>query len=186
VDAAAFWTSAILLAIERLAYVLVWRAPGDFRRVVRLVAPGASPVDVLAALFVVFKVLQVAVFAGWCLVHGGTVLPRSTGTPAVVWGALLVACGQALNVSVFARLGRTGVFYGSRLGHEVPWVRGFPFSWFSHPQYVGTVLSIWGVFIALRFPEPDWFALPVLETLYYVAGAQLEREPATDDPVTDV
>ena len=139
----------------------------------------------MAGLFVGFKALQLTVFAGWCLVHGGTLAPASASLPVLVTGGLLAACGQALNLSVFARLGRTGVFYGSRLGHQVAWVRGFPFSWFRHPQYVGTVLSIWGLFIAARYPEPDWYALPVIETLYYVAGAQLEQERPAGGPVTE-
>ena len=81
-----------------------------------------------------------------------------------------------LNAAVFVRLGVTGVFYGNRFGHAVHWRYGFPFSWIRHPQYVGTVATIWGVFLALRFPNPDWIALPLLETAYYVAGAFLEDD----------
>jgi hypothetical protein len=32
---------------------------------------------------------------------------------------VLVVAGQILNVTVFYRLGRTGVFFGDRLGDEV-------------------------------------------------------------------
>jgi hypothetical protein len=38
------------------------------------------------------------------------------------------------------------------------------------------VLTIWGFFLGMRFPHDDWFMLPVLETLYYAVGAQLEDE----------
>jgi hypothetical protein len=44
-----------------------------------------------------------------------------------------------------------------------------------HPQYVGTVLAIWGLFLAVRFPHDDWYVLPVLETVYYAAGAYFEQ-----------
>ena len=88
--------------------------------------------------------------------------------------AALMGFGQLLNFGVFYRLGAVGVFFGDRLGHAVPWCREFPFSWVSHPQYVGTVLTIWGLFLAVRFPQPDWFLLPVLETVYYALGARLE------------
>ena len=77
---------------------------------------------------------------------------------------------------MFAKLGATGVFYGNRFGHDVRWRYGFPFSWFRHPQYVGTVATIWGVFLALRWPDPDWIVLPLIETAYYVAGAWLEDD----------
>ena len=81
---------------------------------------------------------------------------------------------------MFVRLGSVGVFYGTRFGHVVQWCTGFPFSLLSHPQYVGTVLSIWGLFLLTRYPAPDWFLLPLLETAYYVMGAIAERVPPPD------
>ncbi len=90
-------------------------------------------------------------------------------------GMGLIVFGQILNLSVFYRLGKTGVFYGNRFGHQIPWCRRFPFSWFKHPQYVGALLSIWGFFLVMRFPHDDWYLLPALETVYYVLGAHFER-----------
>jgi methylene-fatty-acyl-phospholipid synthase len=59
----------------------------------------------------------------------------------------------------------------------VRWTQGFPFSLFKHPQYVGTVLSIWGFFLVARYPQDDWWLLPALETIYYGIGAVLEDAP---------
>jgi methylene-fatty-acyl-phospholipid synthase len=89
-------------------------------------------------------------------------------------GTMLIAIGQTFNFGVFYRLGTVGVFYGNRLGHEVAWCREFPFSMLDHPQYFGALLSIWGFFIATRFPAHDWYLIPVLETVYYTLGAALE------------
>jgi len=86
-----------------------------------------------------------------------------------------MAAGQALNVSVFHRLGKIGVFYGNKLGYRIPWSRKFPFSCLKHPQYVGALLTIWGFFLVMRFPYDDWYLLPVLETVYYGFGAYFER-----------
>jgi len=36
------------------------------------------------------------------------------------------------------------------------------------------VATIWGGFMLVRFPHDDWYALPILETLYYLAGMWLE------------
>ena len=94
---------------------------------------------------------------------------------------LLIAAGQTLNVSVFRALGKTGVFYGNRLGQPVPWKRTFPFTWFEHPQYLGTVLTIWGFFVLMRFPAHDWLFVPVLETVYYAVGAYFERDSIPTD-----
>src|SRR5262245_15502739 len=173
---AAFLVAAAALSLERLCYIWIWRRPDRFRTFCResLGADG-DPIEALQLLFYVFKGLQVAVFAGWCYVYGnGSLWPPADG-PGFVLGACLAATGQMLNLSVFRRLGHVGVFYGSRFGHEVPWCEEFPFSIMKHPQYVGAVLSIWGVFLIMRFPHDDWFAIPLLETAYYVLGAHLEQ-----------
>jgi methylene-fatty-acyl-phospholipid synthase len=175
--------AAVLLALERACYVAVWREPARFRQAVVAWIGRAEPVSALANLFLIFKVVQATVFLGWCLYFGGgRLLPSDATGAALAVGTLLILAGQALNAAVFVRLGLTGVFYGNRFGHEVRWRHGFPFSWLRHPQYVGTVATIWGIFLALRFPHPDWFLLPLLETGYYVVGAFLEDDstpPAT-------
>jgi len=87
---------------------------------------------------------------------------------------LLILIGQTLNFGVFYRLGLIGVFYGNRFGYEIPWCRKFPFSLVDHPQYCGAAISIWGFFLAMRYPFSDWYLLPALETVYFSLGAQLE------------
>jgi protein-S-isoprenylcysteine O-methyltransferase Ste14 len=167
-----------LLSLERLCYLGIARAPHAFRRwcarprVARL----GEPIVIVQTLFLGFKVLQLSVFLGWCYAHGdgGWGLGHHD---ALALGVAVVAilAGQFLVWSVFYRLGRAGVFYGDRLGHDVPWCHSFPFSLLSHPQYVGAVLTIWGFFLATRFPHDDWFLLPALETALYLGGALLER-----------
>jgi methylene-fatty-acyl-phospholipid synthase len=178
--------AAIALAIERLAYFGIWRNPEAFRRWCRrsLIAGSGEPTDALRRLFYGFKLIQALVFLSWIAVHGAVLGEGRRGfvseyTLAVIVGLFLIVVGQGLNFAVFQRLGRVGVFYGARFGHDVPWVRGFPFSIFTHPQYVGTVASIWGLFLATRFPHEDWIVLPLLETAYYAAGAVLERDRVT-------
>jgi len=167
--------AAVALAAERACYVWIARAPASFRAWCARPALAwlGDPVDVVEILFCAFKVLQAAVFAAWGWAHGGPELTRSRWALGVA--LVLVVAGQILNVSVFYRLGRIGVFFGDRFGHRLPWCRAFPFSVLSHPQYVGAVATIWGLFLALRFPHPDWSALPLLETVYYAVGAALER-----------
>src|SRR5262245_34427204 len=81
---------------------------------------------------------------------------RSGAAQILGLGLALIAGGQTLNLSVFYRLGKVGVFYGDRFGHQVPWCQGVPFSLFKHPQYAGT-LPIWGFFLVVRFPHDDWY-----------------------------
>lgn len=177
-----FWVAA-LLSLERLTYAAVWRTPNAFRRWSERHAHNGSAIDTLALLFVGFKVLQAGVFAAWCWIQsGGNLTPYSLDPLVLLTGTVLIAAGQGLNLSVFRALGKIGVFYGNRLGHHVPWQHRFPFTWFGHPQYVGTVLTIWGFFVLMRFPAHDWLFVPVLETIYYAVGAWFERDSIpTDD-----
>jgi hypothetical protein len=136
----------------------------------------SRPVYALRYLFYGFKVLQIAVFVGWCYVFGnGSVWPPDAGPWAIAIGGAFAAFGQLLNASVFYQLGTTGVFYGNKFGYHVSWCQRFPFTLFEHPQYFGTLLSIWGFFLILRFPHDDWIVLPAIETVYYIVGAHLER-----------
>ena len=110
--------AAALLSVERIAYVLIWRNPSAFRRWSLRRVPGIrGPVELLVILFAAFKVIQIAVFVGWHLTFGdGTLWPQSRDPKVIATGALLIALGQALNVSVFKRLGTVGVFYGNKFG----------------------------------------------------------------------
>ena len=161
--------SAIFLSLERIAYIVIWHRPEAFRR---RSAMFGDPVLVVRGLFVAFKMIQAGVFAAWISWYGVR-LPESP--VAILFALALIVAGQILNAGVFAALGKTGVFYGNRFGHDLPWCSGFPFSLVAHPQYVGTVLSIWGLFVLTRFPGPDWYILPALETAYYIAGARYEQ-----------
>lgn len=168
--------AVLLLAIERVAYVWVARDPRSFLAVHALVGGSeVEPTRIVERLFALFKLLQASVFAAWIWAHGdGAPWPPEAPPLVLAIAALAIAVGQSLNVAVFRRLGRTGVFYGDRFGAELPWVESFPFTVCPHPQYAGTVLTIWGVFMVARFPQPDWWVLPALETVYYAIGARLE------------
>lgn len=174
----AFLVAAALLSLERVCYIWVWRFPESFRTLCRGALGGilGEPVDALRWIFYCFKVLQLLVFVGWCYIYGnGSLWPASESLLPPAVGLLLIAVGQPFNIGVFYRLGSKGVFYGNRFGYEIPWSNAFPFSLLRHPQYVGAVLSIWGFFIAMRFPRPDWYLLPSLETIFYFLGACLEQ-----------
>jgi methylene-fatty-acyl-phospholipid synthase len=170
--------AAILLSLERLCYAFVWRWPRAFVAFCNrpVVACAGEPVDVLRWLFYGFKGMQLGVFIGWCYVygHGTLVLPGEDPLVLSIGGGLIIV-GQLLNFGVFYRLGKVGVFYGNKFGYHIPWQNGFPFSFLKHPQYVGTLCSIWGFFLAMRFPHDDWYVLPLLETVYYTLGAYIEQ-----------
>jgi len=169
--------SAILLSFERITYFLVSRYPERWYRLCQRppLAVFDGPVNALHKLFYGFKAIQGAVFLYWWMLLGDTWMPLPTAEGiALIAGLLLIAAGVFLNAAVFSRLGRTGVFYGAEIGYELPWITGFPFSMMRHPQYLGALLCIWGLFVVMRFPNGDWFYLPLMETAFYAWGAYNE------------
>ena len=174
----AFLAAALLLSLERICYVRIWRSPESFRTLCgnKLEGVLGGPVDALRRFFYGFKAIQACVFLGWCYYFSGGRLSPASGNPVVIAiGLTLIAIGQIFNFGVFYQLGNAGVFYGNRFGYDIAWINDFPFSVLSHPQYVGAVLSIWGFFFAMRFPMSDWYLIPCLESLYYFLGAYFEN-----------
>jgi hypothetical protein len=105
---------------------------------------------------------------GLCLDLGLVSLPQWLVTLA------LFGYGQSLNAGIFAAIGHVGVYYGFKLGHKVPWVTGWPFDTVAHPQYVGSVLSVWALIALLwgQLPGSSLLALGLYWTaLYVVTGA---------------
>src|SRR5262245_45867243 len=90
--------AALLLSMERIAYILIWRDPSSFKRwsMRQTLAAAHGPVQMLVFLFVGFKVIQIVVFVGWHLVFGdGTLWPYSRDPRVVAAGAVLIGLGQA-------------------------------------------------------------------------------------------
>lgn len=176
--AIAIISALILLSFERLFYIFAWYFPENIKKIqsTRLFAKAESPTDVVKYFFYLFKLLQMSVFAGWWYYFsdGTWTLSGFFGVTAFL-ATLAIIAGQILNFAVFVKLGDTAVFYGNRFGYKIKWQDGFPFNLISHPQYVGTVVSIWGVFALMRFPNDDWWIVPLIETVYYAAGARLEQ-----------
>jgi methylene-fatty-acyl-phospholipid synthase len=168
--------AGFLLSIERISYVLIWNRPQLFADLTARTRIADNPVSALERLFYVFKLIQLLVFGCWIVTFSDPAVSFSGGTAlsqGIAVGLLLV--GQFLNLSTFWQLGREGVFYGARFGHNIPWRFGFPFSVFPHPQYLGTVMSIWGIFLLFRYPGLDWYLIPALETVLYILGACFEH-----------
>ena len=111
-----FLLAAVLLSLERICYLWIWRAPDAFRVWYKHlgVPDSRDPVDGLRLLFYGFKGLQCAVFLAWCFIYGnGALLPLSGSVLSFSLGAVLIVIGQILNASVFYRLGKVGTFMAS-------------------------------------------------------------------------
>ena len=114
--------------------------PVDLARTRRFLCPVRNPREdrrtagrCLTVPFLGFKILQCAVFLAWCLIYGnGSLWPPSTAVLDL--GAALLIGGQILNISVFYRLGKVGVFYGNKLGYPSLGCASFRFRILSIPS----------------------------------------------------
>eukprot|EP00793_Prasinoderma_coloniale_P000020 PRCOL_00005528-RA len=147
---------AAALALPHAVYALVWTRPTAFAR-----ASGAArhgPVAIakqFATLAVGMKVIQLLFYLRWYLItiegdESGDVgrLLVSTfsraGATRLAAAAVLLCSGGSLNHAVYTTLGAVGVYYGNRFGAVIPWVEGYPFNVFPHPQYLGSILCLVG------------------------------------------
>jgi methylene-fatty-acyl-phospholipid synthase len=106
--------------------------------------------------------------------HGMCLSPAAVQLTPFLLGLLLLAFGQSLNVGVYQALGEKGTYYGFKLGATVPWVHGFPFNVVPHPQYVGSVLSVWGLLTAFQnqLPPQALVVAAYWSALYVLTGIQ--------------
>lgn len=117
--------------------------------------------------------VQFSAVVYWYMLHRPKGLQLSAITPlqGVVCAALGIG-GQALNAGIFRAIGHAGVYYGFKLGHKVPWVNGFPFNVVGHPQYVGSVMTVWAAAVLVWNQAPSGTGLLVVywTGLYIITG----------------
>lgn len=160
----------------------IWNFPEAFTQASKsspLNLLGKHPVDVFAGLEVVAKFVQ---FTALILFLGSAGCAAAVqaifAAPLWCWLVLVagVAAGQTLNFAMYSAIGNAGVYYGFKLGREVPWCSGFPFNaGLRHPQYVGVVLTLWAAMTVLLCEELALLGLPQLFVtwglMYFVMSA---------------
>ncbi|KAK9903233.1 hypothetical protein WJX75_000389 [Coccomyxa subellipsoidea] len=149
-------TTVASLTGPHLLYAFIWFLPGLWRQ------GFSKPVKAFQIAATLGKVLQFTAVVAWY-----TVKSKEQGLKLdllevtwLQWGAFfaLVFLGQVLNISVYNTLSTNGVYYGTKLGKKVAWQHGFPFNTVSHPQYLGAVLTVWGIASLLWDVSPPGLA----------------------------
>lgn len=164
-----------LLGPERLVYGFVYHFTPSFRKLAGMPSSGKADLTIMHALVSSFKVVQVATVLYDLLPKTGYTIPfgrmfgDSESLVRVAAGVVLVAIGQVLNVSIYQAIGSVGVHYGRELGHDVPWCEGWPFTVLSNPQYIGVVLTFWGIYMMLSptWWDVEWYAIPLVISFWY-------------------
>nr|BBC28424.1 phospholipid-N-methyltransferase [Chlamydomonas applanata] len=164
------WVLVAALASPHFLYAFIWFFPKTWQR-----AFGKGAVDAFAFSGVVGKLVQFQAVALWFWISqpNGLCLDLSAITLTQWLGFLLLgAVGQALNAGIYHAIGTAGVYYGFKLGKKIPWHSGFPFNVVSHPQYVGSALTVWAFAIVLagQVKAASLAANPVVWVATYWTG----------------
>jgi methylene-fatty-acyl-phospholipid synthase len=165
-----------IMSIPHIYYFWIWVNPSAFTRTTRALNQ-KDPVAFLANSATLIKFLQFGMGIFWSMNHG--VIPNPMDNmKTLVLGGVFFLIGQILNIAVYQTLGRNGVYYGSRLGQPCPWVTGFPFNTVPHPQYVGSVLTLWGLTILFATDShisSGLITLQLIWTAYYFITGVYEQ-----------
>ncbi|KAJ3113968.1 hypothetical protein HK100_001835 [Physocladia obscura] len=114
--------------------------------------------------------------------YGFPNLSNLASVPFYGLGLIVFAFGFHLNHVVYQKLDLTMMYYGAELGVKklTKWITEYPYSTFSHPQYIGCVLQLVGAAMTTGFDSeyvPRWdilIAVAYMSSLYYVT-VQVEK-----------
>ena len=122
------------------------------------------------------QVFQIGSIFGYFFHIGPLPSPSEISLLRWVLGLQLFIVGQGLNFAIYRAIGKSGVYYGFKIGVPVPWCTGFPFNVFTmHPQvgddlgeisamipidlggvcaqYAGVVMSLFGGGVLMLTPH---------------------------------
>lgn len=141
---------------------------------------GDHPVTVFSHSLVVGKSAQLMAVAWY---FQPTLATLTDASPLTIGAAAAcLAMGQLLNLAIYKAIGADGVYYGFKLGREVPWCTDFPFNaGVRHPQYIGAMLAYTGLFLLLGGGAPSAaLSLLVLEAGLYAFTSLMEEAGDND------
>ena len=172
-----WWVLVLCLSVPHWLYAFVWTRSKAFERFVFEYIGIVSPVTVFSTTAHCLKVWQFLSLSAWYLGKGPFLGLGDRSVPQLVIALGLLAFGQLLNISMMKAIGTNGVYYGVRLHRPVPWCTDFPFNTFRHPQYLGSVASLWGILLLIATPQhaaAGIFQVGVMHSAMYAITGYIE------------
>lgn len=153
-----FWKTIAALSVPHVFYFLVWTNSKKFHWFAsKFLSFLGEPYQAFAILAHLIKLFQTCAIVVWyatpewlmaqtpqTLMDATVAIVQRLSVTQAVLGVELFFLGQLFNGAVYKAIGEAGVYYGCRLGKEIPWVYGFPYNTVPHAQYLGATISIWG------------------------------------------
>jgi len=184
----ALWLCCLAVSLPHVFYLWLWRSPA--RWLARCRHRRLDPSFSMARWALGFKAVQAGAFICWVVTREQTqarmiaelqarVARRDAGLALSI---ALLSIGQVLNGSCFRALGVEGIYYGIKFGKKIPWCTSWPYGGalsIPHPQYVGCVLTIWAMILALCTPQHydrGALGLGAFWSILYVFSAIVEQK----------
>jgi len=176
------FVTCALISSSTVLYSFIWKNPS---RWASLVGKQNNPSTVLYYISFVLKILQFSscfILATKNLPHFGAhnfIHKASTNVVSSVFLSLLFLLGQVLNLSVYYKLTRQGVYYGALLGYKIKWVNEFPYVIAGYsvpdPQYVGCMIAALSILLFINDVSSSISRALIFWLLNYVFLCLLEK-----------
>jgi len=132
----------LVTSLSHLLYFFVWSFTDRFLCICYYL--DVNPSFLISSLSIIQKSLQMGAILNYSIEHN-TLIPYIENFN--IMNLLLLTIGQTLNTAVYYKLGLIGVYYGDRLGYQLPYITTFPYNTgIKNPQYVGCVLTLCGIY----------------------------------------
>ncbi len=132
----------LVTSLSHLLYFFVWIFTNRFLYTCYYLH--VKPLFLISSLSIIQKSLQIGTILNYSIEHN-TLIPYIENFNIMNLSLLII--GQSLNTAVYNKLGLIGVYYGNRLGYELPYITTFPYNiGIKNPQYVGCVLTLCGLY----------------------------------------
>ena len=151
-----YWS--LLLSPERIFYVVVCYNPD----IITKFFP-KNEVRFISKMCLFFKMYQLSIFYLYFISY-------DVNLKFSLLGTFLFLKGQLLNLYCFYLLKEEGILYGNKYNKNLPWIKLFPYNILNNPQFVGVVISIWGMW----FNTTDPYTIPMISSVLYYMGAKIE------------
>ena len=171
-----------LISSSTVLYSFIWKNPS---RWASLVGKQNNPSTVLSYVSFVLKILQFTscfLLATKNLPHFGLqtfIHKASTNVISSLCCSLLFLLGQILNLSVYYKLTRQGVYYGAVLGYKIKWVNEFPYIISGYtipdPQYIGCMIAALSILLFINDVSTSISLALIFWILNYVFLCLMEK-----------
>lgn len=152
-------------------YPLIWYFPNVWNSI-----SGGTPrngVDAYAAVVLFVKIALVWSFflVGW--IDAESINYNFSSVDVLAPSVYMAISATWLQRQVYNKIGKEGVYYGSRLGFDVPWCTDFPFDTFRHPQYLSAT-SLFFAFLLIIGWRKESTTVLASQLWFYSISAYME------------